>query len=128
VPIKPLLYHLGLAAFVGNNSANLTQTTINASLWLSLTQKAASEALKKLRIKIPGGKWQRNSGRHSIAIIFHDFGLVLRHSESVCWRFFFCYVGIHVTFSATINTLMPYSTFYHQIIAHLRADFPILGG
>jgi hypothetical protein len=53
VPIKHLLYHLGLAAFVGNNSANLTT---NASLWLSLAQKAACEALKKLRIKIPGGQ------------------------------------------------------------------------
>jgi hypothetical protein len=54
--IKHLLYHLGPAAFVGDNCANLTLTAINAGLWLSLTQKAASEALKKLRIKIPGGK------------------------------------------------------------------------
>jgi hypothetical protein len=55
-PIKDLLYHLGPVAFVGDNRANLTLTAINAGLWLSLTQKAASEALKKLRIKIPGGK------------------------------------------------------------------------
>jgi hypothetical protein len=41
---------------VGDNCANLTLTAINAGLWLSLTQKAASEALKKLRIKIPAGK------------------------------------------------------------------------
>jgi hypothetical protein len=58
-PVKHL-YHLGLAAFVGDNRANLTLTAINASLWLSLTQKAASEALKKLRIKIPEGKLSNN--------------------------------------------------------------------
>jgi hypothetical protein len=27
-----------------------------ASIWLSFTQKVAKEALKKMRIKIPGGK------------------------------------------------------------------------
>ena len=52
--------HLGLADFVGDNRANLTLTTIKAGLWLSLTQKAASEALKKLRIKIPEGKLSNN--------------------------------------------------------------------
>jgi hypothetical protein len=53
-PIKHLLYHLGPVAFAGDNCTNLT---LNAGLWLSLTQKAASEALKK--IKIPGGKMAR---------------------------------------------------------------------
>jgi len=59
VPIKHLLYHLGPAAFVGDNRANLTLTAIKAGLWLSLTQKATSEALKKLRIKIPGGQMEK---------------------------------------------------------------------
>jgi len=56
-PIKHLLYHLGPTAFVGDNRTNQALTTTNADLWLSLTQKAASEALKKLRVKIPGGKF-----------------------------------------------------------------------
>jgi hypothetical protein len=52
--IKHLLYHLSPTAFLGDN--HLTLTTVNAGLWLSLIQKTASEALKKLRIKILGGK------------------------------------------------------------------------
>jgi hypothetical protein len=31
-------------------------TPASASIWLSFTQKAAREALKKMRLKIPGGK------------------------------------------------------------------------
>jgi len=34
-------------------------TADSASIWLSFTRKAAREALKKMRIKIPGGKMVR---------------------------------------------------------------------
>jgi hypothetical protein len=34
----------------------MTLSPTCASVWLSFTQKAAKEALKKMRIKIPGGK------------------------------------------------------------------------
>jgi hypothetical protein len=59
-PIKHLLYHRGPAAFISDNCANLSLTASNADLWLSLVQKALSEALKKPRIKIPGGKTVKN--------------------------------------------------------------------
>ena len=59
-PIKHLLYHLGPTAFVGDSHANQALTATNAGLWLLLTQKAVSEALKKLRVKILGGKFIKN--------------------------------------------------------------------
>jgi hypothetical protein len=59
-PIKHLLYHLGPTAFIGDNRANLMLTATKATIWLSLPQKVASEALKKLRIKIPRGKLAKN--------------------------------------------------------------------
>jgi hypothetical protein len=34
-------------------------TAASASIWLSFTQKAAKEALKKMTLKIPGGKMVR---------------------------------------------------------------------
>ena len=34
-------------------------TAASASIWLLFTQKAAREALKKMRIEIPGGKMVR---------------------------------------------------------------------
>ena len=55
-PIKHLLYHLGPVAFVGDNQSNLTLTDISHGLWLLLTQKATTEALKKLKIKVPRGQ------------------------------------------------------------------------
>jgi hypothetical protein len=54
-PIKHLLY-AQLPFLVITTLTFSTLQTVNAGLWLSLTQKAASEALKKLRIKILGGK------------------------------------------------------------------------
>jgi hypothetical protein len=55
-PIGHLLYHLGPTAFVGENHGNLTLTNANAALWTTLTQKIVAETLKKMRLKIPGGK------------------------------------------------------------------------
>jgi hypothetical protein len=34
-------------------------TAASASIWLAFTQKAVREALKKMRLKIPGGKMIR---------------------------------------------------------------------
>ena len=53
-PIKHLLYHLGPAAFLGDNHANLTLTTVNAGLWLSLTQKSCERGTQEAENKDSG--------------------------------------------------------------------------
>jgi len=46
-------------ASCGENRAQMALTAASASIWLSFTQKAAKEALKEMRLKIPGGKMIR---------------------------------------------------------------------
>ena len=55
-PINQLVYHLGHKALLGDNRAHLALTATHGNTWLELTQKAAKEALKKMKMKIPGGK------------------------------------------------------------------------
>jgi hypothetical protein len=63
-PIKHLLYHL-CPTIVLDSHTCLTLTATNAGLWSSLTQNLvithskSGEALKKLRIKIPGKQMAR---------------------------------------------------------------------
>src|SRR5882672_7674482 len=40
---------------VGDNRAHLTLTAAHGATWLEFTQKAAREALKKMKMRIPGG-------------------------------------------------------------------------
>jgi len=54
-PINQLVYHLGHKALVGDNCAHLTLTAAHEATWLEFTQKAAREALKKMKMRIPGG-------------------------------------------------------------------------
>ena len=54
-PINQLVYHLGHKALVGDNRAHLTFTAAHGATWLEFTQKAAREALKKMKMRIPGG-------------------------------------------------------------------------
>ena len=54
-PINQLVYHLGHKALVGDNRAHLTLTAAHEATWLEFTQKAAREALKKMKMRIPGG-------------------------------------------------------------------------
>ena len=49
------IYHLGHKALVGDNRAHLTLTAAHEVTWLEFTQKAAREALKKMKMRIPGG-------------------------------------------------------------------------
>jgi len=49
-PINLLVCHFG----PGENRTQMVLTAASASIWLSFTQKAAMEALKKMRLKIPG--------------------------------------------------------------------------
>jgi hypothetical protein len=59
-PINTLVYHLGRNAFLDSTtSTRLELTPANTEIWLSFTQKKAREALKKMRIRIPGGKMPR---------------------------------------------------------------------
>jgi hypothetical protein len=56
-PINTLVYHLGRNVFLDSTtSTRLELTPANAKIWLSFTQKKAREALKKMRIRILGGK------------------------------------------------------------------------
>lgn len=55
-PINHLIYHFGPGELCGENRSQMVLTAASASIWLSFTQKAAREALKKMRLKIPGGK------------------------------------------------------------------------
>lgn len=55
-PINQLVYHLGQKALFGDNRAHLALTAAHGNTWLEFTQKAAKEALKKMKIVIPGGK------------------------------------------------------------------------
>jgi hypothetical protein len=55
-PINHLVYHLGPGQLRGENRSHMMLSPACASIWLSFTQKVAKEALKKMRIKIPGGK------------------------------------------------------------------------
>ena len=55
-PINQLVYHLGQKALFGDNRAHLTLTAAHSNTWLEFTQKAAKEALKKMKMVIPGGK------------------------------------------------------------------------
>jgi hypothetical protein len=50
VPVNLLVYHFG----PGENRTQMVLTAASASIWLSFTQKAAMEALKNMRLKIPG--------------------------------------------------------------------------
>ena len=54
-PINQLVYHLGPKALVGDNRAHLTLTAAHGATWLEFTQKAAREALKKMKMRVPGG-------------------------------------------------------------------------
>jgi len=54
-PINQLVYHLGPKALVGDNRAHLTLTAAHGATWLKFTQKAAREALKKMKMRVPGG-------------------------------------------------------------------------
>jgi len=58
-PINHLVYHFGPGELRRENRAQMALTADSASIWLSFTRKAAREALKKMRIKIPGGKMVR---------------------------------------------------------------------
>jgi hypothetical protein len=58
-PISHLVYHFGPGELCGENRMHMMLTPASASIWLSFTQKAAREALKKMRLKIPGGKMVR---------------------------------------------------------------------
>lgn len=59
-PINTLVYHLGSNAFLdGVNSSRLELTALNAEIWLSFAKKQVKEALKKMRIRIPGGRIPR---------------------------------------------------------------------
>jgi hypothetical protein len=53
-PINQLVYHLGHKALVGDNRAHLTLTAAHEATRLEFTQKAAQEALKKMKMRIPG--------------------------------------------------------------------------
>ena len=55
-PINHLVCHFRPSELQGENRAQMALTAASASIWLSFTQKAAKEALKKMRLKIPGGK------------------------------------------------------------------------
>ena len=59
VPINHLVYHFGPGELRRENRAQMMLTAASASIWLAFTQKAAREALKKMRLKIPGGKMVR---------------------------------------------------------------------
>jgi hypothetical protein len=50
------IYHLGQKALFGVNRAHLAVTAAHGNTWLEFTQKAAKEALKKMKIVIAGGK------------------------------------------------------------------------
>jgi len=54
-PINQLIYHLGHKALVGDNCAHLTLTAAHEATQLEFAQKAAQEALKKMKMRIPGG-------------------------------------------------------------------------
>ena len=58
-PINHLVYHFGPGELRGENRMQMVLTAASASIWLSFTQKAAREALKKMRLKIPGGRMVR---------------------------------------------------------------------
>ena len=55
-PVNQLVYHLGQKALFGDNRAHLTLTATHGNTWLEFTQKAVKEALKKMKMVIPGGK------------------------------------------------------------------------
>jgi hypothetical protein len=57
MPIN-LVYHFGPGELQGGTKHKMALTA-SASIWLSFTQKAVKEALKKMRLKIPGGKMVR---------------------------------------------------------------------
>jgi len=61
VPINYLVYHFRPGELCRENRAQIliALTAARASIWLLFTQKVAREALKKMRIKIPGGKMVR---------------------------------------------------------------------
>jgi hypothetical protein len=52
--INHLAYH-----FRPENQAQMALTTAGALIWLSFTQKAAKKALKKMGLKMLGGKMVR---------------------------------------------------------------------
>ena len=58
-PINHLVYHFGPGELCGENQTQMVLTAASALIWLSFTQKAAKEALKKMTLKIPGGKMVR---------------------------------------------------------------------
>ena len=56
-PINTLVYHLGSNAFLDSvSSSRLELTAPNAEIWLLFAKKQAKEALKNMRIRIPGGR------------------------------------------------------------------------
>ena len=59
VPINHLVYHFRPGELCGENQMQMVLTATSASIWLSFTQKAVREALKKMRLKIPEGRMVR---------------------------------------------------------------------
>ena len=61
-PINHLVYHLGLCAFQENNCfAYLMLIAAHASAWVVYNKAAAKEALKKMKLKILGGKMPKEA-------------------------------------------------------------------